>query len=103
MLRRKPTALTITSEDIAAFEEQHARTVAYLKYQKTGEDPNGYFTGDSTNYNTGQRMEEHVGGVVDPNDELKPLPGDKARIVRTREERIVGTGAGAGAGTGARR
>ena len=42
-------------------------------------------------------------GVVDPNDELKPLPGDKARIVRTREERIVGTGAGAGAGTGARR
>lgn len=34
-------------------------------------------------------------GVVDPNDELKPLPGDKARIVRTggstsREERILG-------------
>ena len=103
MLRRKPTALTVTSEDIAAFEEQNARTVAYLKYQKTGEDPNGYFTGNGTNYSTDQRMEEHLEGAVDPNDELKPLPGDKARIVRTREERIGGTGVGAGAGTGGRR
>jgi len=25
---------------------------------------------------------------IDPNDELKPLPGDKARIVRSREERM---------------
>jgi len=31
---------------------------------------------------------------VDPNDELKPLPGDKARIVRSREERILGQGGG---------
>jgi hypothetical protein len=103
MLRRKPTALTITSEDIAAFEEQHARAVAYLKYQKTGEDPNGYFSNYSGDYSAGQRMEENTAGAVDPNDELKPLPGDKARIVRTREERIVGAGAGASAGTGGRR
>jgi hypothetical protein len=103
MLRRKPTALTITSEDIAAFEEQHARAVAYLKYQKTGEDPNSYFGNNSGNYSVGQRMEENVAGTVDPNDELKPLPGDKARIVRTREERIVGAGAGASAGPGGRR
>jgi hypothetical protein len=103
MLRRKPTALTITSEDIAAFEEQHARAVAYIKYHKTGEDPNGYFTGNSANPGAGQSVEENVAGAVDPNDELKPLPGDKARIVRTREERIVGTGAGTNASTGARR
>jgi Anaphase-promoting complex APC subunit CDC26 len=96
MLRRKPTALTITSEDIATFEEQHARAVAYLRYQKTGEDPNGYFSNNSATYGAGQRMEENVTGDVDPNDELKPLPGDKARIVRTREERIVGTGGGTG-------
>ena len=84
MLRRKPTALTITSEDIATFEEQHARAVAYLRYQKTGEDPNGYFSNNSATYGAGQRMEENVTGDVDPNDELKHLPGDKARIVRTR-------------------
>jgi hypothetical protein len=103
MLRRTPTALTITSEDIAAFEEQYARTLAYLKYQKTGEDPNGYFSNYNGDYGTAHRTEENVAGAVDPNDELKPLPGDKARIVRTREERIVGTGAVTGAGTGGRR
>ena len=35
-------------------------------------------------------------GGLDPSDELKPLPGDKARIVRGREERIVGVGGGGG-------
>ena len=103
MLRRKPTALTITSEDIAAFEEQHMRAVAYLKYQKTGEDPSGYFSNNGGNYSAGQRMEENVAGAVDPNDELKPLPGDKARIVRTREERIVGAGTGGSGGAVGRR
>ena len=103
MLRRKPTALTITSEDIAAFEEQHGRAVAYLKYQKTGEDPNGYFSNNGGNHHTGQRMEENVTGVVDPNDELKPLPGDKARIVRTREERVMGANASPSGGAGGRR
>jgi hypothetical protein len=103
MLRRKPTALTITSEDIAAFEEQHARAVAYRKYLKTGEDPNGYFINYNGDHGTAGRMEDNVAGAIDPNDELKPLPGDKARIVRTREERIVGTGTGASTGTGGRR
>ena len=103
MLRRKPTALTITSEDIATFEEQHTRAVAYLKYQKTGEDPNGYFSNNGGNYNAGQHTEENVAGAVDPNDELKPLPGDKARIVRTREERIVGVGMGGSGGASGRR
>jgi hypothetical protein len=98
MLRRKPTALTITSEDIASFEESHARRLAYLRYLKTGEDPEGLFRNGagpdalahdaSRSGNVGEKEER--GAVVDPNDELKPLPGDKARIVRGREERIMG-------------
>ncbi len=98
MLRRSPTALTITSEDIAAFEEQHARAVAFIKYKKTGEDPNGYFIHPAS-IHVNQRIPENTSNpAVDPSDELKPLPGDKARIVRTKEERIVGPGATSGAG-----
>ena len=101
MLRRKPTAITITSEDITAFEEAYARKLAYQKYLKTGEDPNGYFTsskGAELDWTEQQmrlaQQKQNRSDVVDPNDELKPLPGDKARIVRSREERIVGTTTG---------
>jgi hypothetical protein len=104
MLRRKPTALTITSEDLASFEEMYARNIAYQKYLKTGEDPQGWFTRSQSQPQTGevdfteqqlrneQLRRERGQGTVDPNDELKPLPGDKARIVRSREERVMGVG-----------
>ncbi|EXJ78043.1 hypothetical protein A1O3_09203 [Capronia epimyces CBS 606.96] len=96
MLRRKPTAITITSEDVAAFEEAYLRRLAYAKYLKTGEDPDGLFrNGRQPEGDAGddaQMMGEGAGGgAIDPNDELKPLPGGKARIVRSREERIVGS------------
>lgn len=68
MLRRKPTALTITSEDIVVFEESRIRKLEESQSPEHGKA--------SSNVN------------VDPSDELKPLPGDKARIVRSREERI---------------
>lgn len=68
MLRRKPTAITVTSEDIAAFEQ------ARLRQQEENKHPEQGKANNSTKY--------------DPSDELKPLPGDKARIVRSREERI---------------
>lgn len=68
MLRRKPTAITITSEDIAAFEETRLRKIEQNKHPEQGK------TNSNPNF--------------DPSDELKPLPGDKARIVRSREERI---------------
>lgn len=68
MLRRKPTAITITPEDLAAFEGARVRK---LEENKPSEQGQG-----SSNVN------------FDPSDELKPLPGDKARIVRSREERI---------------
>ena len=67
MLRRKPTAITVTSEDIAAFEEERLHKLEN-KHPEQGKS--------SSNAN------------FDPSDELKPLPGDKARIVRSREERI---------------
>ncbi|KAJ5806154.1 uncharacterized protein N7503_003756 [Penicillium pulvis] len=68
MLRRKPTAITVTSEDIAALEQ------ARLRQQEETKNPEQGKANNSTKY--------------DPSDELKPLPGDKARIVRSREERI---------------
>lgn len=71
MLRRKPTAITITSEDLAAFEE------ARLRQKAESDGQNAAAVNNSSNTS-----------AFDPNDELKPLPGDKARIVRSREERI---------------
>ncbi|KAL2444836.1 hypothetical protein ABEF95_017299 [Exophiala dermatitidis] len=110
MLRRNPTAITITSEDIASFEEAYLRRLAYAKYLKTGEDPDGLFRNEQQQQQEQQRpladaaqrmgsssrATSGAGGVVDPNDELKPLPGDQARIVRSREERIIGIGAAGG-------
>lgn len=69
MLRRKPTAIAVTSEDLAAFENARLRKLAKENSNQANieNSPNTHF---------------------DPSDELKPLPGDKARIVRSREERI---------------
>ncbi|KAI2791560.1 hypothetical protein POX_c04422 [Penicillium oxalicum] len=73
MLRRKPTAIAITSEDIAAFEESLLR-----KNTESGAQQPAFGNGVG---------EGDLGKKVNPSDELKPLPGDKARILR-REERI---------------
>ncbi|RLL99801.1 hypothetical protein CFD26_108235 [Aspergillus turcosus] len=72
MLRRKPTAIAITSEDVAKLED--------IRLRKRREETQAHAhesVKSTSNYTT-----------IDPNDELKPLPGDKARIVRSREERI---------------
>ncbi|KAK2749808.1 hypothetical protein FQN55_003044 [Onygenales sp. PD_40] len=76
MLRRKPTAITITSEDLIAFEEERLRQQQSKENNNQNRDSSsaGNFYSSSA--------------AFDPNDELKPLPGDKARIVRTRDERI---------------
>lgn len=71
MIRRKPTAIAITSEDIAAFEESR------LAKQAEQNDRLSHVKSKSASR-----------ANFDPSDELKPLPGDKARIVRSREERI---------------
>lgn len=95
MLRRTPTALTVAPEDIIAFEQEFQRRIAYIHFKKTGEDPEGLFTGSNTGARSdGQpgsdRPENKRASVIDPNDELRPLPGDKARIIRSRDERIMG-------------
>ena len=82
MLRRKPTTITLTNEDIAAYDDNHAAE----RNRKENVITN----------NTGSAAKGD--GKFDPNDELKPLPGDRPRIRSAvgsasglgREERIVG-------------
>jgi len=85
MLRRKPTAITITSEDLSAFEDARLHRQNNNNSTTTMENSN---PDDATVNNTNNNKSPSAKAVVDPNDELKPLPGDKARIVRSREERI---------------
>jgi hypothetical protein len=85
MLRRNPTAITITSEDIAAFEDARLRR---LEQQQNSTDTANATENRNTFANSTNSNNNNTSGVIDPNDELKPLPGDKARIVRTRDERI---------------
>ena len=72
MLRRKPTAIAVTAEDIAGFES--ARLHKLAKENNNNDNSSGQSLADVTKF--------------DPSDELKPLPGDRARIVRSREDRI---------------
>jgi hypothetical protein len=81
MLRRKPTAITLTTEDVAVYEDTRAREVmareqAALQAQML-----------SLQGTPGQQQKNQN---RDPNDELKPLPGDRARAaqIKTREERL---------------
>ena len=83
MLRRKPTTITLTSEDIAAYDDSRAAN---------------HNRQENVNPNNAVGAAAKGDGKVDPNDELKPLPGDRPRIRSGmgsasglgREERIVG-------------
>lgn len=87
MLRRKPTSIILTTEDVATYVDSRRREALGL-----GENTNPNNNNDNNSSATGE------GGKLDPNDELKPLPGDKAKINRvgggvvgsSREERILG-------------
>ncbi|KAL8936808.1 MAG: hypothetical protein Q9216_004738 [Gyalolechia sp. 2 TL-2023] len=72
MLRRKPTAITLTSEDVAAYEDSRAaKAHSATENAKSSKDTQA--------------------SIFDPSDELKPIPGDKSRAGRTgqsRDERI---------------
>lgn len=80
MLRRKPTTITLTTEDIAIYEDARARE-AQLREQAALEAQMQQQQGTSLNQKSQNR---------DPNDELRPLPGDKSRAppIKTREERL---------------
>lgn len=74
MLRRPPTAIQLTSEDLAMYEDAKAEAA----------------TAAQPAVSRGRQENRNSDGKVDPNDELKPLPGDRVRGQggRTREERI---------------
>jgi len=81
MLRRKPTAITLTAEDVAIYEDARAREALQreaLAAQAIQAQANGQVT-------AGQKTQNR-----DPNDELRPLPADRTRggVVKTREERL---------------
>jgi hypothetical protein len=77
MLRRPPTAITLTMEDLAHYERVKQERELREQGYEHGKGQGAGNEGDA------QRR-------MDPNDELKPLPQDRARIVRTRQERIMG-------------
>ena len=84
MLRRKPTTITLTSEDIAAYDDNRAAE----RNRQENVSPNNTVGGTAAKGD----------GTLDPNDELKPLPGDRPRIRSGigsssglgRDERIMG-------------
>ena len=86
MLRRQPTQITLTPEDIAAYDDTRAQRAARLNFWENV-DPN-----QANNNASGKPAE----GKIDPNDELKPLPvqGGRGRsgadLAREREQRIMG-------------
>lgn len=106
MLRRKPTAITLTTEDVSAYEDRYAQ-----------EEYDARHGTNMRQQNVDQNQNPHLslhgnlngGGIRDPSDELKPLPGDRLRAqnAKTRDERLGlgiagGGGAGSGTGTGSR-
>ena len=79
MLRRHPTQITLTSEDIATYDDTCAQRAARLNRQE--------------NVNPApEKLVKTADGKIDPNDELKPLPGVRGGrdVAREREQRIMG-------------
>lgn len=88
MLRRPPTSITLTTEDVAIYEDNRARE-AILEEQAAEEAAR-----EKTQAQARQSTPQNNQNVRDPNDELRPLPPDRARAPqKTREERL-GLGAG---------
>lgn len=84
MLRRAPTSITITAEDIAAYEDMRAREVAEAKVQR-----------ELARQQAEAQLRQQGMGTPDqnrrPNEELRPPPVEK-RGLRSREERLGLTG-----------
>ncbi|KAJ9648401.1 hypothetical protein H2201_000738 [Coniosporium apollinis] len=79
MLRRPATVITLTADDIAAYEANRQRRIQSQQNRQGSELSS--FDGSRDGKSR-----------ADPNDELKPTPQEKARSARTREERIMGGG-----------
>lgn len=84
MLRRKPTAIAITSEDLTAFEDARLQKLA----REAANNGNNIGSQAQVQAQASYVQSSSANTKFDPSDELKPLPGDKARVVRSREERV---------------
>jgi hypothetical protein len=80
MLRRPPTAITLTTEDIAIYEDMRAREAVQREQLAL----------QAQQQQQQQATQQKNQNLRDPNDELRPHPGDRARVaqVKTREERL---------------
>jgi len=79
MLRRPATVITLTADDIAAYEANRQRRMQSQQNRQGSELSS--FDGSRDGKSR-----------ADPSDELKPMPQEKTRNARTREERIMGGG-----------
>jgi len=84
MLRRPPTTITLTPEDLASYTDR--RLAQQTTTSQTTQNP-------STNSQNHPTIPQNSRTPVDPNDELKPLPADRARV-----RSGVGPSAGVGGG-----
>jgi len=75
MLRRPPTLITLTPEDVAAYEDSRLARLARASSLQNKPPTYNHSQGSSVN-----ATKKTV--ALDPSDELKPLPGDKARLMR---------------------
>jgi len=81
MLRRKPTPIHLTSEDLASYEDRQAREALAEAEAAALARANIKHAQMNVMKQGGQAQNK------DPNDELRPLPNEKPRL-KTREERL---------------
>jgi Anaphase-promoting complex APC subunit CDC26 len=92
MLRRPPTAIALTTEDVIVYEDNRARE-ALLEEQAALEAAQA-----TAQAKARQSTPQKNQNLRDPNDELRPLPPDRTRAPqKSREERL-----GLGGGTSSR-
>jgi hypothetical protein len=83
MLRRPPTAITLTTEDIAIYEDNRTREI--LLAEEAALEAAQAKAKAQAHQSTPQKNQN----VRNPNDELRPLPPDRTRAPqKTREERL---------------
>jgi len=86
MLRRPPTAITLTTEDVAIYEDNRA-SEALLEEQAALEAAHA-------KAQARQATPQKNQNVRDPNDELRPLPPDRTRAPQKSRDERLGLGAG---------
>lgn len=84
MLRRKPTQIALTSEDLASYEDRQAQRAAIAE-AKLQAEMQAQMQAQLQARQSGSQVTPQRAQNKDPNDELKPLPVEKRK---TRDERL---------------